>query len=237
MSSSYFMLAKPKGTDVGTTHDDQIVYLNNRNVYILPEVNIDYYAKKGLFESILIEWCKQYCSKHRLFLDIGAHTGTYSISLADFCRQVHCFEPQRATYYALCGGVALSKLRNVICHNVGLGSESQTGNNTLHIVSADGGGSTIRTPNSDVLNTETVEIRTLDSFGFKNVGFIKIDVEDNEMFVLQGAKKTIENSGNPPIMFESNGTNEQLFDYLRNELNYAIVPITGFGNMYLAVCE
>jgi FkbM family methyltransferase len=237
MSTSYFILSKNADSDtpIDRNDDNQLVYLNRRKVFLLPEINIDYYAKTGLFESQLIEWCKQFCKKDRMFLDIGAHTGTYSISLADRCREVYSFEPQRATYYALCGGVALSHIRNITCCNTGLGSEAQVGKQTLNIVSLDGGGSSLHQTADAVLATETIEIRTLDSYGFTDVGFIKMDVEENELFVLKGARRTLEVSGFPPIVFESNiDTNTALFDYIRNEIGYSIIKIYGCVNMYLA---
>lgn len=235
MSTNYFLLSKPQRSSIEDNGDNQIVYLNSRNVFILPEINLDYYSKNGLFESQLIEWCKQYCKKNMSFLDIGAHTGTYSISLSKYCSEVYSFEPQRATYYALCGGVALSNIRNITCYNIGLGSEAQVGQQTLHIVSPDGGGSTIHETAEVVLETETIEIRTLDSFHFTDVGFIKMDVEENELFVLKGGEKTIKASHFPPIVFESNiDTNTALFDYIRDVLGYSIIKIYGCVNMYLA---
>ena len=235
MTTPYFILSKNKQSEVPQNDDNQTMYLNNRNVFILPENNLDYYHKNGLFESNLIEWCKQFCKKDRIFLDIGAHTGTYSISLADYCSEVYSFEPQRSTYYALCGSIALSNIYNVHCCNVGLGSDTQVGNQTLHIVSKDGGGSTIQSTNENVLKTETIEIRTLDSFELTNIGFIKMDVEENELFVLKGSLKTLEKSGYPPIVFEQNThSNSDLFDYIRREIGYDIIKIGGTNNMYLA---
>ena len=67
-------------------------------------------------------------------LDIGAHTGTYTVSLAQYCNHVYAFEPQKMTYYALCGSIALSNLTNVTCLNVGLGSNEQVGKQTLNII-------------------------------------------------------------------------------------------------------
>jgi FkbM family methyltransferase len=233
-NNPYFLLSKPNHGSVDNNTDNQLVYLNRRKIFLLPEINIDYYSKNGLFECQLIEWCKQFCKPDQIFLDIGAHTGTYSISLAEHCREVYSFEPQRATYYALCGGVALSNIRNIVCCNVGLGSAQQVGYQLLHIVSEDGGGSTVHQPASGILGTETIEIRTLDSFELSNVGFIKMDVEENELFVLQGATKTLERSGFPPIIFESNiETNTALFDYLRDVLKYNVIKIAGCINMYL----
>ena len=103
---NYFILNK-------TSDSQQLFNLNGTTTFILPANNIDYYNNCGLFESGLIDWSKQFCSKDRIFLDIGSHTGTYAISLADHSAGVYAFEPQRMTYYALCGSVALSNKTNI----------------------------------------------------------------------------------------------------------------------------
>lgn len=233
MSCKYFILTKPNNKDIINNNENQIVYLNNLKTYILPQVNIDYYIKYGLFESNLIDWIKQFCSKEKIFLDIGAHSGTYSISLSDYCKHVYSFEPQKMIYYTLCGSVALSNITNITCINIGLGSEEQIGAQTLNIVSNDGGGSSLFVNNSNVLDTETIQINTLDSFKIENIGFIKIDVEENELFVLKGALSTLKGSNYPKILFECNNSNEELFDFLK-KLNYKITRINGYSNMFLA---
>jgi hypothetical protein len=43
----------------------------------------------------------------------------------------------------------------------------------------------------DNMDEVRVRVATLDSYGFKKVGFIKIDVEGSEMEVLAGARETI----------------------------------------------
>jgi len=195
---------------------------------------MSYYITNGLFEKDLIEWAKQFCSKDKNMLDIGAHSGTYSISLADDCKHIYAFEPQKMTYYSLCGSIALSNITNVTCINYGLGSDEQTGTKILNIVSLDGGGSTLHQNANQILATEEIQIRTLDSFYYDNIGFIKMDVEENELFVLQGAQDTLQRSNYPTILFESNNTNTELFQYLKN-LNYDIIQISGnYTNMYLA---
>jgi FkbM family methyltransferase len=241
MSTKYFLLSKSASAKTDDNTDNHIVHLNpgKRNMFLLPEVNLDYYWKKGLFECQLIEWAKQFCNKDKVFLDIGAHTGTYSIELVSSCKEVVAFEPQRSTYYALCGGVAISGLSDkIICHQYGLGSEEQTGSQLLKIVSNDGGGSSLLPGgNENVLKEETIQVRTLDSFGLRNVGFIKMDVENNELNVLRGGLDTLRESNYPPILFESNASNPTLFGFLREALKYKIVTIGGVSNMYLACKE
>jgi len=233
MSCKYFILTKPTNKPVNQDEDNQITFLNAKT-YVLPQTNIEYYISNGLFEKDLIAWTVQFCSKDKNMLDIGAHSGTYSISLADNCKHIYAFEPQKMTYYSLCGSIALSNILNVTCINYGLGSDDQVGVTTLNIVSLDGGGSTLHQNANQIIATEEIQIRTLDSFNLSNIGFIKMDVEENEIFVLQGAQNTLKKSNYPTIIFESNNTNHELFQYLKN-LNYDIIQISGnYTNMYLA---
>ncbi len=228
----YFLLTKPFKKDIGDDTDNQIVSFHS-NTYILPRNNLRYYVDHGLFEKHLIDWSKQFCDSSKVFLDIGAHTGTYSVTLAHCCKHVYAFEPQRMTYYALCGSVALSGIQNITCLNTGLGSKEQVGKQTLNIVSLDGGGSTLHLKDNQVqLSTETIHIQTLDSLELSDIGFIKMDVEENELYVLQGAEQTLRKM-KPTLMFESNHHNQPLFDYIQS-LGYSVVPIARVSNMFLA---
>jgi FkbM family methyltransferase len=231
--SDYFILTRPTDRDIGDDTKNQVVSIKER-VYILPKINMTYYTENGLFEKSLIEWCKQFCEKDKNILDIGAHSGTYTISLADYCNRAYAFEPQKMTYYSLCGSVALSNLRNVECLNFGLGSEEQVGEQTLNIVSLDGGGSTLHADHTPILNKETIVVKTLDSFQIENVSFIKMDVENNELQVLMGSQNTLKRSNYPKILFEMNETNRELTGFLEN-IYYQIIPINGYSNMFLAV--
>jgi FkbM family methyltransferase len=243
MACSYFILTKPIDKPIHNNDNNQIIYLNKIHNYILPQSNIDYYMKNGLFESHLIEWSKQFCSKDKIMLDIGAHSGTYTIALSNYSKHVYSFEPQKMTYYALCGSVALSNLRNITCYNYGLGSQEQVGIKDLFIVSNDGGGSTVvgssnkDSTHNNALAIEKIEIKTLDSFNISNIGFIKIDVEENELNVLYGSLETLKNSNYPTILFECNKDKainwKELFEFLNN-LGYKTVSVSGVSNMFLA---
>jgi FkbM family methyltransferase len=227
-----FILTKNKDDSIDNK-TSQIICLTEV-IYILPKNLLEYYVSNGLFEKELIEWCKEFCSKDKNMLDIGAHTGTYSISLAQYCNTVYAFEPQRMIYYSLCGSVALSNIRNVHCKNVGLGSHDQVGTLKINGISLDGGGATIHEPphKAMILYQEDIEIITLDSLNLYNIGFIKIDVENNELQVLQGAIQTLERSNYPKILFEMNETNNDLIQFL-NDLHYKIIRVS-YNNMFLA---
>jgi FkbM family methyltransferase len=230
----FFILTKPYNLNTSNDEKNQVILLSDK-IYILPKNNINYYINNGLFEKSLIEWCKQFCKIDKNILDIGAHSGTYTISLAQYCKNVYAFEPQKMTYYSLCGSVALSNITNVNCLNIGLGSSEQEGKQLLNIISSDGGGSTLHNKNDNiVLQKEEIEIRTLDSFNIDDISFIKIDVEDNELQVLLSSRATLERSNYPKILFEMNTVNKHLIDFLE-QIHYNIISINGYNNMFLAV--
>jgi FkbM family methyltransferase len=129
----------------------------------------------------------------KTIVDIGANNGNFAVDFAHLVGDtgcVHSFEPQRIVYYQLCGNVFMNGLDNVYCHNVALGDTE--------------GFTYIETPNyhdKGPVNFGDVKISSagdqirlvpLDSYDFKDVVFIKMDVQGYEGFVLEGAKKTIE---------------------------------------------
>lgn len=198
----------------------------------------------GIFEYPLILWAIDNFIKqqpNKMFLDIGAHVGTWSMYASRYCRDVHAFEPQKMTFHALNGGIALNGFQNIFAHKVALSNEN--GDGSLNIVSADGGGSSLM---FDVVKhsqfnygSEKVLTRTLDSYNFENIGFIKIDVEGFELEVLEGSVETLKRSKWPKIIFEASiekwfePKKQKLFDFIKS-LGYKVVPIGGYNNMFLA---
>ncbi len=127
-----------------------------------------------------------------LAIDVGANRGLYIHHISKFSQQVAGFEPlppMIAWLRRIYGGsvdlyqIALSDSageatiryprENYSWATMAVSNELEQNDSTIPIVST------------------TVEVRTLDSFEFSNVGFIKIDVEGHEESVLLGAKKTL----------------------------------------------
>jgi FkbM family methyltransferase len=199
----------------------------------------------GIFEQPLIEWARQnYADPHKNFIDIGAHMGTYTINLAPHFKHTWAFEAQKNTYYGLAGGIALNDLssRVTATHCALSNPEEADKMLQLKVISADGGGSSIKSFSDDehqnILGTEKVLCKTLDSFEIEEVALIKIDVEGAELDVIQGARRTLENSNYPPILFEVwpdkwyEEDKHALLNYL-NSLGYQTQCVYA-DNMYLA---
>jgi FkbM family methyltransferase len=125
------------------------------------------------------------------FVDIGAHEGAWSSVAAEKFKVVHAFEPNSSLSQKLERVLP----RNVTVHNVALSNSSGTATLVLPII----GGSTITSraslePDANgPVKTVTVEVakRTVDSYDFRGVDVMKIDVEGHEMSALQGAEQTI----------------------------------------------
>lgn len=197
---------------------------------------------RGIYEYDLIQWCQQFLKPDGVFIDAGAHMGTYSILLSPYCRTVHAFEPQKRTFDHLTAGITCNGCDNIIPHHVALGSEE--GEATLTQVSKDGGGSSLMTDidvktGQAAIGTETVQVRTLDSFNLDNVCFIKIDVEGFELEVIKGAHNTLKRSHYPPLILEAwpdawyAEQKRQLIEHLVS-LGYRVHNISGCPNMLLA---
>jgi FkbM family methyltransferase len=122
-------------------------------------------------------------------LDIGANFGLYSYALARISAQVHAFEP-----IPECASVirayAHPKIR---VHEVGL--SSREGEAVLQVPIEGGqkqyGLASVSGSDGETTATIPIALRTLDSYEFRGVDFVKIDVEGHELEVIRGARQTL----------------------------------------------
>lgn len=145
--------------------------------------------------------------------DIGANVGMYSLELWQKHKDVHyyVFEPIPATYERLLKTVALNHAGSERMHTYNLGMSDQTGSFDFYMPGASSAASLQPVTDdfylkksdqsgcytgSKGMETVKCQLTTLDSFvrenGIGKIDFIKIDVEGNEKFVLEGGKETLE---------------------------------------------
>ncbi len=208
--------------------------------YLLSESMNSMFTRCGVPEQGLLDWTKQYIQPDSVVLDIGAHIGTYTITLAPLCQQVHSFECQKMTYMALCGNIFINNLTNVTPWNTAIGSEIGTA--TLNSNSPDGGSSSIKDlpthTKETIIHSETVKVTTVDTLEFPKVDFMKIDVEGAELDVLMGATETIMRC-KPTMMLEVwpddwyEKKRKLIFNYIEKVLHYKIIDIGNYPYMKL----
>ena len=247
----------------GRTYNPEDRYLTQADgpIYVLPQQSlVDFWDvwPDGVAEDAVIKWAlEDQLPAGKTFLDIGANVGSWAIQFGRSGKttKVHAWEPQSSTFHGLVAGIALNGLLDKVeYHRVALGSPNQVeqgdGYTTLHLLdgpTGTGGQSSLLEDAAPTgagvpwTGTERVEIRTLDSYGFTEVGLIKLDAEGNELHILLGAQGTLEASDYPPIIFECWGAEwfkdrrEALFLHLKS-LGYEVFNLTGASvDDYIAV--
>lgn len=126
-----------------------------------------------------------YCSQRRTAIDIGANVGLWSRDLVQHFDHVIAFEPVAMFRECLRLNVDLS--RSFTVNECALGDSAGTIN---MIITEENMGHTHVDPSS--YGVGDTEIRTLDSFAYNDIDYIKIDCEGFEYRVLQGAHETIQ---------------------------------------------
>ena len=187
----------------------------------------DWFYRSGMPERDIIQSVARFVGDS-VFLDIGAHVGTYTFSLR--ARHTHAFECTPATFCHLAANVALHGLADrVTLHQLALGDRN--GEIDLYRRSDDGGGNGVRRLVDGEVTGLRARVATLDSLGLSDIGLVKIDVEGGEREVLLGARETLFRSGLPPILFESWGTWKEADNtpasVLRREL-FEVVSALGY---------
>jgi FkbM family methyltransferase len=165
-------------------------------------------------------------------LDIGAFIGTHTLALADISSKgrgkVYSFEPQPWAFNTIKSSIRKNKIKNVKVYNVALSNKS----GSIKFCSDNTGGSTICTEKNKSINSwnsnYNVKLKPLDSYNFKNISIMKIDVEGHEISVLEGALKTIQRN-KPKILIEvwnRPKRQKEFMDFMK-KINYKVKKISG----------
>jgi FkbM family methyltransferase len=149
----------------------------------------------------LIRRATRYVSQTRTAIDVGAHIGLTALALAKQFSVVHAFEPVEENF--LCFVANTGFCDNINAYNVALSAKNgepyemrlpEKGNSGCWYLESSGQ----RTA------------RTLDSYNFDHVDFIKLDVEGSEGFVLEGAVRLLKRCL-PAVLFEDNGLGQKYY--------------------------
>jgi FkbM family methyltransferase len=144
--------------------------------------------------------------KRRRAVDIGANVGLWSWLMARDFEWLTAFEP--VAQYAACWRKNLVPAQNTSLHQMALGDK--VGRVSMLCATPGSCGDSTVDVGQGGEKLGEVEMRTLDSFGFVDVDFIKCDNEGFEYFVMQGATETIKRC-KPVIIVEQKKGHGQTF--------------------------
>lgn len=135
-------------------------------------------------------------------IDVGGNRGVYAYRLRQLGAVVEVFEPNPTCLAVLEDWAAATP--GVALHPVAL--SSQSGSAKLHIPVDEFGvehdaSASVEHDGFAKTRDQPITLRTLDSYAFRDVTLIKIDVEGHEYSVVEGALETIAES-NPALLVE-----------------------------------
>ena len=149
------------------------------------------------------------CKQRRRALDIGANIGIMSLRMIKDFEITEAFEP---LFYEYLAHNTKNEIINI--HQCALGAHEQT--LQMEVYNGNSGKSRIARGKSNHHTLRDVEVKTLDSYKFTNVDFIKIDVEGYEWPVIQGGLETFKRCN--VFMIEVNRGaphRKEIYDYMK----------------------
>jgi FkbM family methyltransferase len=149
----------------------------------------------------------KYVKNGSIVLDIGAHIGTHTVTMSQCVGEtgkVFAFEPSMKTYRELIYNLAANSCFNTYAIHAAIGKDKNIIDVVVSHPNNEGGSYVINSRGG----TDRALQLPLDAFNFNNVSFIKIDVENMEADVLDGAVSTI-NRNKPVILIEIQGNGER----------------------------
>jgi len=126
-------------------------------------------------------------SKKR-FIDVGCNIGIFSFHFRNKFQAIEAFEPLSEVTYRL---EALKK-SSIRIHHIALSRESGKRKLNIPVINGDFMSGLASLENrKHFCESRFVNVKTLDSYNFKDVDLIKIDVEGHEKLVILGAVETL----------------------------------------------
>jgi len=166
----------------------------------------------------------------KVFVDVGAHVGRYSIILAKNGSRVVSIEPSKDNFRQLTENIQLNNLQNSInALNIGCSDIKETRN--LFFNPTQEGLTSFIDKGEDSIK-ELHELRKLDEI-CENMGpidLIKIDVEGFELNVLKGAEDILKNKSPKLVIEITDYRQEKEIREFLNKFNYSCKQVLDLRN-------
>jgi FkbM family methyltransferase len=216
-------------TDIESIHiDENDIYVVLRNSGIkmfldrhdsrfIPIEILNFHTFDPVERGLIFELAK----RSKTIFDVGGNIGWYTLnfSVLDGVEEVHTFEPIPRTFKFLKRHIEFNNIDKAKINNFAL--SNRQGSVEFYWSEEETGSSSMRNiQEREHVNNVECELRTMDQYAEENectVDMIKCDVEGSELFVFEGAKKTLERD-KPFIFTEMLRKWSAKFDYHPNDI-------------------
>lgn len=145
---------------------------------------------RGTYQIKKFRKAMEYCRGISRAVDVGAHVGLWSMHMAKKFAFLSAFEP--VEQFRACWDKNLMQVDGCIAKLYPYALGAAPGHVVMNIPALNGGIDTGGTHVAEISSAAPlIEMRTMDSFGWLDVDFIKIDCEGYEHHVIKGARETI----------------------------------------------
>lgn len=174
------------------------------------------------------DWVFKNIPRRRTMIDVGANVGIFARPSAAVFERVICFEPISINFAAL--ELNMADCTNVVLHPVGLSDKPQHVKFEMQIDKCGYCYQINEWSMNPGFSTHEGDLVTLDSYGYDEVDWIKVDVEGFELQVLEGGRNTIQR--NRPWLLLERGEQEHLHSQWLNDVcgPYEAAPVKSKTN-------
>ena len=159
-----------------------------------------------------------YCERKRTAIDLGGNVGMMAYRMCKDFDEVHSFEPLFAKHIK----ENTKEFSNIDVYPFAVGDKKDKVTMRKGIYHS-GGSNIVKEKNASQQSyIDNIDVVTVDSYNFKNVDFIKIDVEYYELQAITGAYKTIKKY-KPTLLVELHDNNDdrkKILNILVDDLKY-----------------
>ncbi len=178
-------------------------------MWLLRNDDLGELLRTGTFESAELAFVERFLKPGMTVLDLGAHHGLYTLLASKVVGsrgKVIAFEPSRREWRALLLHLILNRCSNVRVERLAVGNEDTEAD--LFIVKGNQTGCNSLRPPDVRTGTALTRIRVtrvddwLEKRKYRQIDFVKLDVEGAELEALKGASRLLEQQPRPLILAE-----------------------------------
>jgi len=169
------------------------------------------------FEIVELEYLRDHIKHGATIVEVGANIGNHAIYYSKYMapEKIIVIEPNPAAIKILLTNIDLNNAQHIDTNHLGIGLGATKGSYSIIDVNNNLGACNLKYD-----TTGSINVLPLDNIIHTPVDFIKIDVENMEIDVLNGCAKTI-NKYRPAILIEIMNENTNQFLKLVDQFNYS----------------